>query len=167
MEQFEKVEKIVEKTGVSYEDAKAALEENGYDLLDAMIALERAGKVKEQRTAYYTTGDAAASAFTGEVVETGSVYRKERSARNAQSREETKTEIRRIMKWLQGLLEKSLRTNFCVDRHDEEIIAVPVLVLVLILLVAFWGLFPILVIGLFFGCRYHFRAGDQEIREEQ
>ena len=40
MEQFEKVEKLREKTGVSYEDAKKALEEHDWDMLEAIVALE-------------------------------------------------------------------------------------------------------------------------------
>ena len=46
MDQLEKVEKLREKTGVSYEDAKNALEACGYDLLDAIVYLEKLGKVK-------------------------------------------------------------------------------------------------------------------------
>ena len=36
MERLEKVEKIREKTGVSYEEAKNALEACEYDVLDAL-----------------------------------------------------------------------------------------------------------------------------------
>ena len=44
MEDFEKVEKLSQKANVSMEDARAALEANNWDLLDAMIDLERQGK---------------------------------------------------------------------------------------------------------------------------
>ena len=40
MDNLEKVEKLREKTGVSYEEAKAALEATNYDVLDAIIYLE-------------------------------------------------------------------------------------------------------------------------------
>ena len=46
MDNLEKVEKLREKTGVSYEEAKAALEATNYDVLDAIIYLEKNGKVK-------------------------------------------------------------------------------------------------------------------------
>ena len=45
MDNLEKVEKLREKTGVSYEEAKAALEATNYDVLDAIIYLEKNGKV--------------------------------------------------------------------------------------------------------------------------
>ena len=41
MDNFEKVEKLVIKAGVSYEEAKRALEAANGDLLDAMILLEK------------------------------------------------------------------------------------------------------------------------------
>ena len=55
MNEFEKVEKLVQKANVSYEDAKKALEEANDDMLDAMIALEKAGKVNGPSQTTYST----------------------------------------------------------------------------------------------------------------
>ena len=55
MELLEKVEKIREKTGVSYEEAKAALEVCGEDVLDALVYLENQGKIKKPDVSVYTT----------------------------------------------------------------------------------------------------------------
>ena len=55
MDQLEKVEKIREKTGVTYEEAKAALEAAGGDVLDALVYLESKGKIKEPEVSVYTT----------------------------------------------------------------------------------------------------------------
>ena len=55
MEYFEKVEKLVQKAGVSYEEAKAALDASNGDLLDAMIMLERAGKTAAPKNSTYST----------------------------------------------------------------------------------------------------------------
>ena len=46
MNQLERVEKIREKTGVTYEEAKEALEAAGGDVLDAIVYLENQGKIK-------------------------------------------------------------------------------------------------------------------------
>ena len=45
MEHIEMVEKLMEKANVSYAEAKQALENNNWDMLDALIELERQGKV--------------------------------------------------------------------------------------------------------------------------
>ena len=44
MDQMEKVDRLRERANVTYEEAKAALEANNWDLLDAMVALEKEGK---------------------------------------------------------------------------------------------------------------------------
>ena len=48
MENFDKLQQLVAKTGVSYEDAKAALENNNWDMIDAIIWLEQQGKTAPQ-----------------------------------------------------------------------------------------------------------------------
>ena len=56
MDNLEKVEKLRERANVTYEEAKEALENNDWDLLDAMVALEKEGKtVKPEQTAYSTS----------------------------------------------------------------------------------------------------------------
>ena len=48
MDNLEKVDKLRERANVSYEEAKAALEANGWDLLDAMVYLEKADELFHQ-----------------------------------------------------------------------------------------------------------------------
>ena len=55
MEQLEKVEKLRERADVSYEEAKEALEACDWDLLDAMVWLEKRGKVKGPSKESFTT----------------------------------------------------------------------------------------------------------------
>ena len=54
MDLFEKVEKLVQKTGCSYEDAKLALELTDGDMLEAVIYLERQGQTAPQGGTYST-----------------------------------------------------------------------------------------------------------------
>ena len=67
MENFEKIEQLVNKAGCTYEDAKAALEANGWDMIDAIISLEREGKVKKESAAY-TAKPAQEAEIVSEVV---------------------------------------------------------------------------------------------------
>ena len=55
MDDLEKVERLRERADVSYEEAKKALEECNGDLLDAMVYLEKQGKVKKPGKTSYTT----------------------------------------------------------------------------------------------------------------
>ena len=145
MELLEKVEKIREKAGVSYEEAKAALEACGEDVLDALVYLENQGKIKKPDVSVYTT-EAEPSE---EVKEAARQYEKASS-------ETFGDQVKKFMNWIGGLIKKGCENFFIVSKKDEEIITMPVIVIVLLLLFAFWVVLPLMIVGLFFGFRYSF-----------
>ena len=49
MDHFEMTEKLRERANVSYEEAKEALELNEWDILEAIVYLEREGKTSRSR----------------------------------------------------------------------------------------------------------------------
>jgi len=150
MENFEKVEKIIEKTGVSYEDAKKVLEENNYDMLDAIIALERQGKVVTPKEGSYTAG-------AGQDME--NVQKFELAQRQYEKdckKNNFKEGCRKIADFFKFIFKKSLEIEFCINKDGRCVAGVPVLVLVLLLLGFFWITLPLIVIGLFFGFSYSF-----------
>ena len=63
MELFEKVEKIRNTANVSYEEAKEALEAANGDLLDAMIYLEKNGKVENAGMGRHSTENDATERY--------------------------------------------------------------------------------------------------------
>ena len=146
MDNFEKVEKLREKANVTYEEAKAALENSNWDMLDAMIYLEKNGKIKEDKRAEYTT---KTEKCIGEVVN-------DKTDRKCNFKES----MHRFAKWFSHILEMGNTNSFCVERNGKEVFRLPVTVLVLLLLFAFWGVVPILIIGLFLNMRYHFEGPD-------
>ena len=50
MNNVEMIEKLMEKADVTYEEAKGVLESLNWNLLDALIALEKEGKMKRSKT---------------------------------------------------------------------------------------------------------------------
>ncbi len=54
--------------------------------------------------------------------------------------------------------------NFKVDRNGKNIISIPVTVFVVLVLLFFWAIVWVMVIGLFLDCRYSFEgAGEVQI----
>lgn len=148
-EKLAKVELVRDKTGVSYADARSALEQADYDVLDAVIWLEEHGKTPRQ-SARYATSSATAEPEP-EMVEAQIIY--ERDTRR--SRIEDK--INAFFTWLQGVMRKSLEIKLAVYRHGVRRFTIPLLVVILLLL-AFWITLPLLVISLFFGFSYRFEG---------
>lgn len=148
MNQLEKVEKIREKTGVSYEDAKVALEAAGGDILDAIVYLENQGKIKKPEVQFYTT----------EKENTSQAFEEAAKAYDKQDDESLSGIARKFFDWCRKMIRLGCENFFIVTKHEKEIITAPVIVLVLLLVTAFWIIVPILVVGLFFGYRYSFKG---------
>ena len=152
MENIEKIEKLREKTGITYEEAKQVLEETNYDLLDAIIILEKQGKVKSPKTESYTTEREE------------QVNKDFERAQNTYRRDCEKTSfgqfVDKFFEVCGKLLKSSMDTTFIVERRAKVLINVPVLVLIICLL-AFPITVPLLIIGLFCECRYRFEGTDR------
>ena len=54
---FNLVEKLREKTGITYEEAKCVLEINNWDILDSILYLEEQGKVKRPSVSIFYTNE--------------------------------------------------------------------------------------------------------------
>ena len=149
MEMIEKVERLREKANVSYEEAKAALEQTGGDLLDAIVLLERQGKVKEP----------AHSTFSTEYEEQKE-YIKVRD--KVEEQENSAPSMgRTIGRAFRGLIRFIKQTTFIVTKGEDTVFTMPTLIFVLLLFFFWEVLAPVMVIALFFGVRYSFE-GEEE-----
>lgn len=144
MEQLEKVEKLRQRANVSYEEAKMALEQSNWDLLDAMVYLEQLGKVKAPNNSSYSTNYEEQTQY---ISVPNTIYSQNTSG------EDFFSKMKRIIK---KLWKKSKENYFCINHKGEEVIKMPVWGLVLILLFAWQLAIPAMVISLFFECHYHF-----------
>ena len=139
MTQYEMTEKLSDKMGVSMEEAKAALEANDWDMLDAALMLEQAQGAKQEA---YSTEQAP------------------RADEKMESEAGWKTILRKIGNAIAKLIACGNRNRLEVRRKDRMVLELPVTALVLLLLLAFWVCVPLLVIGLFTGFRYSFSGPE-------
>jgi len=152
MATLEQVERLREKASVSFEDAKAALDASGGDLLDALIWLEKQGKVKPPASGGYYS-----SRYSGEG---GKDERREESASTERQGESFSEMMRRFGRFCLKLINKGNSNYFEVKKDGRLLLSVPVTVLVIASVFAFWIVLPLMILGLFLGCRYHFRGED-------
>ena len=157
---LEQVERLREKADVSYEEARAVLEETGGSLLDALILLERRGKVRPDcgGSARYSTRTGGAGGEPGD----GAQERPE-----GNSGEESRffrlnltAEEGGVRHFFQTLLRRSLENSLEVWRREELVVSIPLLISILLLILAFWTCLPLLVLGLALGCRYRLAGPD-------
>lgn len=164
---IEQVEVLREKTGVSYEEAKEAMEATNGDLLDAVIYLEQQGKLSAPAGGSYSTQTGSSllpqctAQNTGEHTESGSNGSNGGYGGTSYSGSFGR-EMKQLWSSICRLIHKGNINHFEVTRCDRCVLSVPVNLLILALLFFFWITLPILVIGLFFSFRYHFRGPDLE-----
>lgn len=146
MDMFEKAEKLRAKANVTFEEAKAALEEANGDLLDAMILLEKQGKTESHKESYSTKEEAAGSYEIAQVCK-------------ADEKKENKG--RAFTDKIKVLWHKSCENYFVIEHNEEQFIKVPIWAFILIMIFTWHVTGIILIIGLFFGCRYYFRGAAE------
>jgi len=152
MDKLEKVELVREKCGVSYEDAREALEATDYDVLDAIIWLERQGRTQAQ-TASYETGATTARVVSPEMAQAQQEYEAHsKKLKVGEAWSGFCAQVRQILR-------AGLDMTFIAERDGHRAIAVPLLFMVIGILA--WGAtIWLLIIGLFFGFRYRIEGAD-------
>ena len=148
MEKLEKVEKLRERANVSYEEAKAALEENDWDLLDAMVALEKNGKTDSPKQQQYSTS-----------YDQQEEYVSVKTKVEEQQKEQPKLG-RTIGEAMQKFFRICRDNSFCIRRNEDLILRIPLFAAVVILLFIWKVAVPVMLIALLFGFRYSIEGKD-------
>ena len=153
MEYFEKVEKLVQIANVSFEDAKKALDESNGDILDAMIALEKAGKVNRPQQSAYSTGGAYQSPYR----DVNSVIEQNNQNNHSAGKNFFKDVGNAIKRGFQYTIDNSVK----VVRNNVEIINIPLWLSIILMLAAWELLIIVIIVSLFFDCRYSIVGKDE------
>ncbi len=142
MEHIEMVERLHEKANISYTDAKDALERSGWDMLEALVLLEREGKI-DPLTASTSSADGDTAYET--VTATASKSKKDNGFHEA---------MNKAGETLKRLFDDSLTTDFVVKRQGKEVFRLQVLIALILCLCLWEPILIALVVGLICDCRY-------------
>lgn len=136
-------EKLVEKCGISYEEAGNTLKEANYDLLEAMIILERRGKLGGSNKNSYSTQS------MGDYI----AYRKD-----ADSDPENFGEfIRYAGKRLREIFNDILSCQIVISRNNREWVTFPMILALILILCTAGTAFVAVIVSLICGCSYSIR----------
>ena len=159
MDNYQKVEQLVNKTGCSYENAKDALEANGWDMLDAVISLEREGKVKKE-TAEQTAQKAEEPIEIIPEVASSNSQKSYDDSEEGNAKSSEKKPKREHKFWKRA---KSIMLNnrmVILKSNGQQIVDLPIIVPVIALIAFFWATLILAVIAMALGCRFHFEGED-------
>ena len=144
MDKLEKVERLRQNAHVTYEEARSALDECGDDLLDAMVLLEKQGKVKKPSQTVYSTSYQEQAQYINV------------PARVAQQKKSAPNLKRSIARLFSSLIRFVKSTSFSVTRGEKKFFTLPSWLMALIAVIFWKYVLPVGLIALLFGFRYSF-----------
>lgn len=169
MENFELCERLVNKTGVSFAQAKDALERSSWDALDAMILLEEEGKIPSAGGRYSSDGSVSAGTADGGSqprVENVEVDPRDVSVRPAgdrtQEREQRKAKAKADLKDFCGRVGAFLSGNRLIAYNNvgKEVLNVPIWIAIVLFIFTFWISIFLILFSFIKGWQYRF-AGPE------
>lgn len=142
MDELKVVEKLREKTGITYEDAKRVLEINNWDIIEAILHLEKQGKIKGPSVSIFYTNDYKEN------------YEKSSERSNFEEiKKDSKYESNNTFEGVFEVICKAIDTcnNIFIEIKGQNnlFLRFPLTVVIVLLIFGFGLLIPIVIIGLF------------------
>ena len=152
MDRFDLVDKLVKSTGVSYEDAKIALESSGWDLLDAAVWLEKNGRTEARSNSFSTDPEQQ------EQAQQRQQQRNEAPRGSAESYRARGGLISGLIAKIRSIL---VDNELVVCKQSGEIfLEIPVWLAAILLAAAFWPTLIVIVLVFILGFRFRFHGPD-------
>ena len=136
MTEQEKSDSLCEKAEISQDEARAALEATDWDLLDAIILLEKQGRVKGAASSHSTQTDSSDG------------------KENKEERPRFAAHASGVWSQIQRIIHIGNTNHFVITRKDREALRLPMTALVLLIVFGHLWTLAVLAIGLFCGLRY-------------
>lgn len=140
MDKFDLLEKVVHTTGVSYEDAKNALEACEWDALEAVIYLEKEGKIEKKGSAYNTE----------------TPKEKPRFRNSVNKKDSTQSFLRKVSSLL--CQTRLVFTN----KAGDDSFSVPLFLALILFIAAFWISLMVLLLFIFIGYKLKIVTPNEE-----
>lgn len=152
---LQQVEELRKYANITFNEAKEALEETNGDILEAIINLEKKGRIKPPKDGgYYSSKDSYDNSQNNGTTDNI----------QSESYNESRTSFsefwNNLVLFVKKLFDKGNRNNFEVIKDGNRIMSIPVTVLVVLIIFTFWITIPLMIIGLFLGYKYAFNGPE-------
>ncbi len=164
----EMIEKIIKRTGVTKEQACEALEKNKNDLLDAMIYIERTyGPSAKAKEAQQEAAQAATAAQAAQTAQAAAQTTAQQAQAGQQTysyappilneKKPTGADVKNVIRKFIDIL---VNNNLVIYKDGQEVIALPILIVLVASLVSISSILVIGIVAMFFGVTYRIKGPD-------
>lgn len=158
MENIKLIDKLKNRTNISYEEAKNALEKSNWDILDAMLYLEEKGKVQKPSTSIFYTNEPKDSYKYIEVINT-------KGQNNNYYNRKNNNTFEGIFEGVCKVIDTCNNIFFEIKRENIAFLKIPSTVMILLLIFAFWIVIPLSIVALFFDIEFELSGNNIEINK--
>ena len=156
MEEFAKVEKLVEITGVSFEDARNALRACDGEIVDAMVYLEKLGKVSSVKS---NSIDPRFAPISEEEIRAAAAKREaERILRHAQFEEKCAKHRSAFGEFLRKTMRFLTHNKITISKEGQEFASIPLLAALIICSISVGFAVVAVFVSMMFGYDYSFKG---------
>ena len=157
MEEFAKVEKLVEITGASFEDARNALRACDGEMVDSMVYLEKLGKITKNisgknidpRFAPISEAEIAAAAAKKEA---------ERAARRAECKARCERTGSAVGEFVRKAVRFLTHNSITISKNGNQVASIPLLVALIIINISVGFALVAGFVSMMFGYEYSFKG---------
>ncbi len=147
MENHKLIDKLKNETNISYEEAKIALKKSNWDILDAFVYLEEQGKVQKPSVSIFYTDKYKENYKKGLIVNN-------RDQQNNYNNKKKDTTFEGIFVKVCKIIDTCNNIFFEIRKENKTFLRIPITVIILLLLFAFWMVIPLYIVGLFFDLEF-------------
>lgn len=148
MEKLKLVDKLKEKTNISYEDAKKALENTNWNILDAVVYLENTGKIRKPNNSVFYTNEYKQT--YNDKNEVANIYKNKK-----ENKYKSRNNFEGIFESVCKYIDTCNNIFFEIIREKRTILRVPLTVVIVLLFFTFWIVIPLMLVGLFFDIEFY------------
>ena len=158
MENHKFVDKLKNEANISYEEAKIALEKSNWDILDAFVYLEEKGKIQKPSVSIFYTDEYNRNYKY-------SVVANNKDQENYYKNVKRDNTFEGIFVALCKIIDICNNIFFEIKRENKVFLRIPVTVIIVLLIFAFWIFIPLYIAGLFFDLEFFLSGNRKEINK--
>ncbi|OVE70195.1 ubiquitin [Clostridium diolis] len=158
MEDYKLVEKLKNEANISYEEAKIALEQSSWNILDAFVYLEEKGKVQKPSVSIF---------YTNEYKENhkNSLLTNNKDQGNNYSNTKEDNTFEGIFVKVCKIIDICNNIFFEIKKGNKVFLRIPVTVIILLLIFSFGTVIPLYIVGLFFDLEFSLSGKWKEVNK--
>lgn len=158
MEDYKLVDKLKDKANISFEEAKYALEQTNWDILDAFVYLEQIGKIKKPSMSIFYTNEYKENYKKSEIINN-------KEKKNNYNNEKKSNSVGGIFETICRIIDACNNIFFEIKKENISLLRVPVTVIILLFIFTFWMFIPLFIISLFFDIEFSLSGNWREINK--